>query len=172
MINEIKIPVKNGHLIAKKENDPDYSGVAIAFRTNNNMDIPIALIESKSENDKSKIDVYTYEEPHADGFTRKFTLDCEELQKSIQPESPCIDIKKIRDIVERCLQYDYSDFWRVTVSDTNRIMVMFHGEIRFSIDIEYDECFDYSKNGSNVDMAMIADILECLKNKEDELLLE
>lgn len=81
--NEIRVKVNGGYLVAGRNSDPDYDGIYVVFETDDGYIIDVALTECKAENDYKKIDVYTYENVYTEEWTRKHTLDIEEIYKAI-----------------------------------------------------------------------------------------
>lgn len=77
--NEIKVKVNGGYLIAGRNEDPDYDGIWIIFQTDSGDIMDVALVESKAENNKSKIDVYCYEDVYNEDFTHKYTLNINQI---------------------------------------------------------------------------------------------
>ena len=85
--NEIRVKANGGYLVAKRNPDPNYDGICIVFETDDGDIIDIVLTECKAENDdKKKIDVYCYEDVYTENFTKKYTLDNEEIYKAINGE--------------------------------------------------------------------------------------
>ena len=81
--NEIRVKVNGGYLVAGRNSDPDYDGIYIVFETDDGDIVDVVLTECKTENDKKKIDVYCYEDVYTEDFTKKYTLDNEEIYKAI-----------------------------------------------------------------------------------------
>lgn len=81
--NEIRVKVNGGYLVAGRNSDPDYDGIYVVFETDDGYIIDVVLTECKAENDYKKIDVYTYENVYTEEWTRKHTLDIEEIYKAI-----------------------------------------------------------------------------------------
>lgn len=81
--NEIRVKMNGGYLVASRNPDPDYDGIVIMFETNDGTVIDVVYAECKSENDKKKIDVYCYEDVYDEDFTRKYTLDSDEIYKAL-----------------------------------------------------------------------------------------
>lgn len=81
--NEIRVKVNGGCLVAGRNPDPDYDGIYVVFETDNGDIIDIVLTECKAENNRSKIDVYCYEDVYTEDFTRKYTLDNNEVYKAL-----------------------------------------------------------------------------------------
>ena len=81
--NKIRVKVNGGYLVAGRNTDPDYDGVYIVFETDDGDIIDVVQTECKTENNKKKIDVYTYEDVYIEDFTRKYTLDIKEIYKAI-----------------------------------------------------------------------------------------
>ena len=76
---EIRVPVKGGYLVAARNPDPDYDGITIVFETSDGDVVDIVTAECKSENEYEQTDVYCYEDISSEDFTRKFTIDHEEV---------------------------------------------------------------------------------------------
>ena len=81
--NEIRVKMNGGYLVAGRNVDPDYDGIYVVFETDEGTVIDVVLTECKQENDRKTIDVYCYEDVWAEDFTRKFTLDSEEIYKAL-----------------------------------------------------------------------------------------
>ena len=81
--NEIRVKVNGGYLVAGRNADPNYDGIYVVFETDEGTTIDIVLTEAKSEYNKKLIDVYCYENVYTDDFTKKFTLDTEEIYKAL-----------------------------------------------------------------------------------------
>ena len=81
--NEIRVKVNGGYLVAGRNTDPNYDGIYIVFETNDGVVIDVVYTECKAENDKKKIEVYCYEDVYTEDFTRKYTLDSEEIYKAL-----------------------------------------------------------------------------------------
>ena len=81
--NEIRVKVNGGYLVAGRNTDPDYDGIYIVFETNDGVVIDVVYTECKAENNKKKIEVYCYEDVYTEDFTRKYTLDSEEIYKAL-----------------------------------------------------------------------------------------
>lgn len=81
--NEIRVKMNGGYLVAGRNMDPDYDGIYVVFETDEGTIIDVVLTECKAENDKKKIDVYCYEDVYNEDFTRKYTLDSEEIYKAL-----------------------------------------------------------------------------------------
>ena len=79
--NEIRVKVNGGYLVAKRNPDSDYDGIYIAFETDDGYIIDVVSTECTAQNDYKKIDVYYYEDVYTEGFTRKHTIDIEEIYK-------------------------------------------------------------------------------------------
>ena len=81
--NEIRVKVNGGYLVARRNADPDYDGIYVVFETDHGDIIDVVLTECKADNDKSKVDVYCYEDVYTEDFTRKYTLDNKEIYKAL-----------------------------------------------------------------------------------------
>ena len=81
--NEIRVKVNGGYLVAGRNSDPDYDGIYIVFETDDGDIVDVVLTECKAENDYKKIDVYTYENIYTEEWTRKYTLNNDEIYKAI-----------------------------------------------------------------------------------------
>lgn len=86
MTDEIRIPVKGGYLTAFRNADVDCDGICITFETEDGDIIDIVRAECKSEYDYDRTDVYCYENVHTEDFTRKFTIDHEEVYEAFGEE--------------------------------------------------------------------------------------
>ena len=82
----IKIKMNGGYLVADRNPDPDYDGIYVTFEDDDGVQTDVVIVECKKENDKKKIDVYCYEDVHSDDFTRKYTLDSEEIRNAFMEE--------------------------------------------------------------------------------------
>lgn len=83
MEKEIRVKVNNGYLVAGRNADPNYDGIYICFEANEGTVIDIAVVEAKSENDKKKIDVYTWADVYTEEYTDKFTISTEDIYKAL-----------------------------------------------------------------------------------------
>ena len=81
--NEIRVKMNGGYLVAGRNVDQNYDGIYVVFETDDGTVIDVVLTECKTENDKKKIDVYCYEDVYTEDFTRKYTLDSEEIYKAL-----------------------------------------------------------------------------------------
>lgn len=81
--NEIRVKMNGGYLVAGRNTDPNYDGIYVVFETDDGTVIDVVLTECKEENDRKKIDVYCYEDVYNEDFTRKYTLDSEEIYKAL-----------------------------------------------------------------------------------------
>ena len=79
-VNEIRVKVNGGYLVAGRNPNPDYDGIYIVFETDEGDMIDVVTTE---ENYSGKIDVYCYENVYNEDFTRKYTLDSNEIYKAI-----------------------------------------------------------------------------------------
>lgn len=75
-VNEIRVKVNKGYLVAGRNPDPNYDGIYIIFESEDGNSIDIVTTECKSEYNKERIDVYCYEDVNREDFTRKFTVCC------------------------------------------------------------------------------------------------
>ena len=81
--NEIRVKMDGGYLVAGRNMDPNYDGIYIVFETDDGTVIDVVLTECKEELNRKKIDVYCYEDVYTEDFTRKYTLDSEEIYKAL-----------------------------------------------------------------------------------------
>ena len=81
--NEIRVKMNGGYLVAGRNADPNYDGIYVVFETDDGTVIDVVLTECKEETDRKKIDVYCYEDVYNEDFTRKYTLDSEEIYKAL-----------------------------------------------------------------------------------------
>ena len=82
-MNEIRVKVNGGYLVASRNVDKDYDGIYIVFETDKGDIIDIVFTEAKAEYNKEKIDVYCFENVYNEDFTKKFTLDSKEIYKAL-----------------------------------------------------------------------------------------
>ena len=81
--NEIRVRVNGGYLIAGRNPDQSYDGIYVAFETDDGDIIDIVVTEARTEYDKKRIDVYCYEDVYDEDFTRKYTIDVEEIYDAL-----------------------------------------------------------------------------------------
>ena len=81
--NEIRVKMNGGYLVAGRNADPNYDGIYVVFETDEGTVIDVVVAECKTENDKKTIDVYCYEDVYMEDFTKKYTLDSEEIYKAL-----------------------------------------------------------------------------------------
>jgi uncharacterized protein YcgI (DUF1989 family) len=81
--NEIRIKMNGGYLVAGRNADPNYDGIYVVFEKDDGTVIDVVLTECKEEYNRKKIDVYCYEDVYTEDFTRKYTLDSEEIYKAL-----------------------------------------------------------------------------------------
>lgn len=81
--NEIRVKMNGGYLVAGRNADPNYDGIYVVFETDDGTVIDVVLTECKEEHNRKKIDVYCYEDVYTEDFTRKYTLDSEEIYKAL-----------------------------------------------------------------------------------------
>lgn len=82
--SEIRVKVNGGYLIAGRNPDPDYDGIYIEFETDNGDIIDVVVAECTAQDDYKKINVYTYEDEWTEDWTRKYTLDIQEINKAFE----------------------------------------------------------------------------------------
>lgn len=88
-VNQIRVPMSGGFLIAERNGDPDYDGISIVFETADGDVIDVVVAECKSEFNRKQIDVYTYEDAYDEDVTRKYILKVEDIYKAIGAEENC-----------------------------------------------------------------------------------
>lgn len=89
-VNQIRVPMNGGFLIAERNGDTtDYDGITIMFETADGDIIDVVCAECKSEFNRTKIDVYTYEDAYDEDVTNKYTLDVHDIYKAIGEEENC-----------------------------------------------------------------------------------
>lgn len=81
--NEIRVPINDGYLVARRNADPNYDGIHIVFETKDGVSINITSVECKLETDKKKIDIYTYANVYTKDFTSKNSIKVDEIQKML-----------------------------------------------------------------------------------------
>ena len=82
--SEIRVKVNGGYLIAGRNPDPDYDGIYIEFETDNGDIVDVVVAECTAQGDYKKINVYTYEDEWTEDWTRKYTLDIQEINKAFE----------------------------------------------------------------------------------------
>lgn len=81
--NEIRVKMNGGYLVAGRNADPNYDGIYVVFETDEGTVVDVVVTECKTENNKKTIDVYCYEDVYMEDFTKKYTLDSEEIYKAL-----------------------------------------------------------------------------------------
>lgn len=76
--NEIRVKVKDGTLIARRNPDPDYDGIYIEFETDNGDVIDITSVECEKE----CLNVRCYEDVYTEDYTSKFSLFYESIKNA------------------------------------------------------------------------------------------
>lgn len=84
--NEIRVKIKGGYLVAGRNSDPNYDGIYVGFESDDGYVADVVVIESKTEDNKENIDVYTYEDECTEDWTRKYTLKPKEFNKAFNGE--------------------------------------------------------------------------------------
>lgn len=84
--NEIRVKINGGYLVAGRNPDPMYDGIYIGFETDDGLVADVVVVESKEEDKKENIDVYTYEDEYTEDWTRKYTLRVKEFNKAFNGE--------------------------------------------------------------------------------------
>lgn len=82
--SEIRVKINGGYLIAGRNPDPDYDGIYIEFETDNGDIVDVVVAECTAQDDYKKINVYTYEDEWTEDWTRKYTLDIQEINKAFE----------------------------------------------------------------------------------------
>lgn len=82
--NQIRVPMNGGFLVAERNGDTaDYDGISIMFETADGDLIDVVCAECKSEFNRKKIDVYTYEDAYDEDVTHKYSLDVKDIYAAI-----------------------------------------------------------------------------------------
>lgn len=74
------ISVNGGKLVVENNPDPDYLGFSLSFQSDTGVETPILLVESTASEEYKKTNVYCYEDPEIEEWTRKFSVDHEKMQ--------------------------------------------------------------------------------------------
>lgn len=74
-VKKIVIPVSGGKLVVESNSDPDYLGFSLNFQSDTGTETPIILVESTANEGYEKTNVYCYEDPETEEWTRKFSID-------------------------------------------------------------------------------------------------
>ena len=82
--SEIRVKVNGGYLVARRNPDSDYNGIYIEFETDNGDIVDVVVAECPAQDDYKKINVYTYEDEWTEDWTRKYTLDIQEINKAFE----------------------------------------------------------------------------------------
>ena len=82
-VDQIRVPMNGGYLVASRNSDPNYDGITIVFESNDGDIVDIAVAECKKENGRKLIDVYTYEDVYCEDVTRKYTINSDEISKAM-----------------------------------------------------------------------------------------
>ena len=85
-VNQIRVPMNGGFLIAERNTDPDYDGISICFETAEGDIIDVVCAECKSEFERKQIDVYTYEDAYDEDVTHKYILEVADIYNAINGE--------------------------------------------------------------------------------------
>ena len=64
----------------------DYDGIYVVFESDDGYVADVVVVESKTENNKETIDVYTYEDEYTEEWTHKYTLRSAEFNKAFNGE--------------------------------------------------------------------------------------
>lgn len=80
---EIRVRMNGGYLVAGRNPDQNYDGIYIVFESDDGAIIDVVVAECKSEFEKKKIDVYTYEDVFNEDYTRKCTLNVEDIYDAL-----------------------------------------------------------------------------------------
>lgn len=76
---EIRVKMSGGYLVARRNPDIDYDGIDISFETDDGVLTDVVTVECPEEYNRKRIDVYCYENPHHQDFTRKYTITSEDI---------------------------------------------------------------------------------------------
>lgn len=79
---EIRVPVRGGYLVAGRNVDPNYDGIYVIFEDCDGYVYEIVNVTSSSEKEYATTDVYCYEDPNSENFTRKFSIDNEDYYEN------------------------------------------------------------------------------------------
>jgi hypothetical protein len=58
--NEIRVKINGGYLVAGRNADPNYDGIYVVCESDDGYIADVVVVESKTEDNKENIDVYTY----------------------------------------------------------------------------------------------------------------
>ena len=81
--NELRVKMSGGYLVAGRNADPNYDGIYVVFETDDGTVIDVVLTECKEENGRKRIDVYCYKDVYTEDFTRKYTIDSDDIYKAL-----------------------------------------------------------------------------------------
>ena len=80
-MDEIRVKIDGGHLVASKNPDSDYDGISVYYERIDGTIVDIVIVEAKEENKRENIDVYCYKNIWTDDFSEKFVLNTKEITK-------------------------------------------------------------------------------------------
>ena len=80
---EIRVKMNGGYLVAGRNPDPYYDGIYIVFETDDGTLVDVVVAECIEEDNRKKIHVYCYEDVYTEDFTRKYSIDSEEIYKAL-----------------------------------------------------------------------------------------
>lgn len=79
----IIVPVNDGFLVAGRNADAGYDGIYIVFETNDGDVIDIVTTACKEDEDKKKINIYSYLDVYSDDYTSKDTIDIDKIYDAL-----------------------------------------------------------------------------------------
>lgn len=79
----MELNISRGKLSVESNTDPDYPGFSIGYCTEDGDYIDLVLIECKAENNYNIIDVYEYSDVTTEDYTRKFSINVEDIYKAL-----------------------------------------------------------------------------------------
>lgn len=85
--SEIRVKIPGGFIVAGRNPDSEYDGVYVVFESDEGDILDLALVECKAENERKKIDVYTYEDVWNEDYTGKFTLNVCDILNALAGEA-------------------------------------------------------------------------------------
>lgn len=81
---EMNVGISKGKLSAECNGDPDYPGFSIGYYTEDGDYIDLVLVECKAENNYNTIDVYEYSDITTEDYTRKFSVNVDDIYKALE----------------------------------------------------------------------------------------
>lgn len=83
MLEQIRVKVDGGYLVAARNMDPSYDGINVVYETDKGDIVDIVLVESPNETERKVTYIYTYEDEYDEDFTRKYVIKHDHIHKAL-----------------------------------------------------------------------------------------